>query len=394
MTICTHCVMDTTDPAITFDENGVCNHCRYFDAQIRPQLLPPARRDAKFRETIEEIKKAGRGRKYDCLLGISGGVDSSYLAWLAWKNGLRTLLVHMDNGWDSELAVRNIENLVKTTGFDYYNHVVDWHEFKNLQLAYLRASVIDIEVVTDHAIWALVYQAANKFKLKYILSGGNFVTESIMPQSWYFAKKSDLANLLAIHRKFGRGTLKSYPMMGLYKIRYYQAIRGFKFTDLLNYVPYSLEGAIATLEREFGWRYYGGKHWESVFTKFYQAYILPTKFNVDKRKTHLSTLVCSGQITRDDALQRLKRGMYTESQFKEEYDYVVKKFGLTSEQFEEIMARPIVPHEAYPTEKTQLSFRLRHALWNRVARLKARLLQPEPEFTRASEPEEAKVAVD
>jgi N-acetyl sugar amidotransferase len=385
--------MDTTDPDITFDADGVCSHCHFFDREIRPLILPPAQRDAKFKETIEEIKAYGRGRKYDCLLGISGGVDSSYLAWLAWKNGLRTLLVHMDNSWDAELAVKNIENIVKTTGFDYYNHVVDWEEFKDLQLAYLRASVIDVEVVTDHAIAALVFQLANKFRISYIFSGGNLVTESLMPQSWFYAQKSDLANLLAIHRKFGTRPLKTYPKMGLYQIQYYKVVRGFKFVDLLNYVPYRLEDAIATLEKEFGWRYYGGKHWESVFTKFYQAHILPVKFNVDKRKTHLSTLICSGQITRDEALERMKRPMYTESQLREEYEYVVKKFGLTAAQFEQIMARPVVPHSAFPTEKTQLSYRLRHALWNRLARIKARLQRPEPEVP-APTLEEAKVAVD
>jgi N-acetyl sugar amidotransferase len=368
--VCTRCVMDTTDPTITFDANGTCNHCRDYDAKTRPLLLPPAQRDAEFNNMIAAIKAAGRGRKYDCLLGLSGGVDSSYLAWLAWKHELRTLLVHMDNGWDSELAVKNIENIVKSTGFDYYNHVIDWDEFRELQLAYFRASVVDIEVVTDHAIDALVFRAASKFRIKYILNGGNHVTESIMPcTGWNWPLKNDLANLMAIHRAFGRGTLKTYPLMGMYKIRYYQALRGFRYVDLLDLVPYRLEDAIATLEREFDWRYYGGKHWESVFTKFYQAYILPTKFNVDKRKAHFSTLICSGQMTRDEALRRLALPIYPPESLAVEYDYCVKKLSLTRDEFERIMRLPVVAHDAFPTEATARSYRLMAAFWDTLSQL-------------------------
>ncbi|MBI5686983.1 MAG: N-acetyl sugar amidotransferase [Verrucomicrobia bacterium] len=362
--VCSRCVMDTTDPGISFDAEGVCNHCRYFENDVRRQLPSPEEAAERFQNIVADIKRSGVGREYDCLLGISGGVDSSYLAYLAWKHGLRTLLVHMDNGWDSELAIKNIENIVKTTGFDYYNHVVDWEEFKDLQLAYFRASVVDIEVVTDHAITAFVYRTAWKFGIKYILDGNNEVTEAIYPRrGWMFLTKSDLANLMAIHRKFGHVPLKTYPRLALYEIKFYRQLRDLRFMSLLNLVPYRLEDAMKVLEREFGWRYYGGKHWESAFTKFYQAYILPRKFNVDKRKVHLSNLICSGQITRQEALQKLKTDVYSPEQLREEYEYVVKKLGLTRDEFERIMALPVVPHEAYPTEATQLSYRLRAAFW-------------------------------
>ncbi len=369
MRLCTRCIMDTTDPGIRFDEQGVCNHCREYDRFVRDRQLAPDQRDAKFKKIIQWIQDGGRGRKYDSILGISGGVDSSYLAWRAWKNGLRTLLVHMDNSWDSELAVKNVENLVKTTGFDYYNHVVDWEEFKDLQLAYLRASVVDVEVVTDHAIVALVYRLARQFGIRYILTGVNRVTETVMPQrGWNYPYKNDLTNLRAIHRRFGQVTLKTYPTLSLAQIKCYQCLRGFEHVDLLDYLAYDATVARAILEREFNWRYYGGKHWESVFTKFYQAYILPKKFNVDKRKAHLSNLICSGQITRAQALERMQQDIYSPALMKEDYEFVVKKLGLTAAEFEEIMARPPVPHEAYPTEINQLSYQVQSLLYEAIHR--------------------------
>jgi len=350
--ICTRCVMDTTDRHIAFDSQGVCNHCREYEAKIRPTLLSSAQAAAKLAETIAAMKTAGRGRRYDCLLGLSGGADSSYLALLAWRQGLRTLVVHLDNGWDSELAVKNIENIIRKTGFDYFNHVVDWEEFKDLQLAYLRASVVDIEVVTDHAITALMYRTAGKFGIRYILSGLNHATESIMPRQGWNYQKRDLTNLRAIHRQFGARSLRTYPTLGVYGYAYYHYLRRILVAPLLNLVEYRYENVLQELTHEFGWRFYGRKHGESAFTKFYQAYILPRKFDVDKRRPHLSSLICAGQLTRTEARQRLTEPVYDPEELRRDYEFVTKKLGLTTEQFESIMKQPVIAHEFYATERT------------------------------------------
>jgi len=366
---CVRCVMDTLDPDIVFDRAGVCHHCRQFDEQVATRQLPAAQAQVELQNMLTRLRAAGRGRRYDCVLGISGGADSSYLAWWAWQQGLRTLLVHMDNGWDSELAVQNIENIVRKTGFDYYNHVVDWDEFRDLQVAYLRASVVDVEVVTDHAITALVYRTAARFGVRHILGGSNFITESIMPRSWSYDPKSDLANLRAIHHRYGTRRLKSYPTLGLSQIRYFYHIRKIHIEYPLNCLPYRLPDAMRLLETEFDWRYYGGKHWESLFTKFYQAHILPVKFNADKRKSHLSNLVCAGQLSRAEALQRLANPVYPPADVAWEYDYVLKKLGLSLAEFTALMAQPPVPHSAFPREARQLSFRLKAACWKVLGKL-------------------------
>jgi len=371
MRVCTRCIMDTTDPGIRFDEAGVCNHCREYDRVTLANALSEEQRQARFQRIIDRIRRTGRKKKYDSILGISGGMDSSYVAYLVWKNGLRTLLVHMDNGWDSELAVKNIEHIVKTTGLDYYNHVIDWEEFRDLQRAYLRASVVDVEVVTDQAITALIFQLANRFGVQFILNGHNRVTEAIMPShGWYYTGKSDVANLLEIHRRFGTVPLKTYPLLSLAQIRYFQNVRGFRYVDLLNSVRYRPAEVRAILEPQFGWRDPGGKHYESLFTKFYQTYILPEKFNVDKRKPHLSSLILSGQITRAQALERMKQDLYPPEVLREEREYVLKKLGLSESEFDQIMAEPPVPHESFPTEKSQFSYKVKRLVFAVIGRMR------------------------
>jgi N-acetyl sugar amidotransferase len=387
--------MDTTDPTITFDADGVCSHCHYYEREIAPRVLSPELARQRYDYYVGLVKHAGRGRKYDCVLGISGGIDSSYLAYLAMTSGLRALLVHMDNGWDSELAVKNIENIVRRTGFDYFNHVVDWEEFKDVQLAYLRAGVVDVEVVTDHAISALLYQTAVQFDVKYFLSGVNFATECIMPrQGWLYPNKMDLVNLRAIHQRYGRRKLRTYPTLGYYRKRYYEVVYGIDDVWLLNYVDYRLEEVFKTLRREFDWRYYGRKHGESVFTKFYQAYILPRKFNVDKRKAHLSNQICSGQLTRELALIELAKPNYPEAELKEDYAYAIKKLGLTKDEFEAIMNGPVVPHEHFPTMSSDPLFPMKDKCWYwmlRVWRRVRRGVRPKPaRFPMPSLPSRAK----
>ncbi len=347
--MCKRCVMDTTDPKIQFDENGICNHCTNYLARAEKVLLPPERREAKLKEYINKIKEWGRGKEYDCIAGVSGGVDSTYMVYIAKELGLRPLAVHLDNGWNSRLAVTNIERVLNQLDVDLYTHVIDWEEFKDIQMAYFKASVVDIEVASDHAIVAMIHNIAADRRIKYILRGSNFATEGIMPRSWVWVK-NDLANLKDIHRYYGTRKLKTYPTLGFLRLVYLRKIRGIERFPLLNYIDYNRDEAKRFLIEELGWEDYGGKHHESIFTKFYQSYILPTKFNIDKRKAHLSTLICSGQITREDALKRLEEPLYDESELKRDTEYVLKKFGWTEEEFREIMNLPIRQHDEFKTD--------------------------------------------
>ena len=361
---CVRCVLDTVgDPFIVFDENGVCNYCKEYDNTVVPSRIPPDIGEKKLNQIIEEIKRKGKHQKYDCLLGLSGGMDSTYIAYLAKKYGLRPFVIHLDNGWDSELAVKNIENILKKTGFDYYNYVIDWEEFKDIQLSYLKASVIDIEVVSDQAIFAVLCQFARKLRIKYIMMGDNPATERIMPKGWSY-QKNDLANLKAIHKKFGRVKFKTYPLMGLYDKVFYGTVCQIRHISLLHFIPYNYQDVQKLLESEFCWKNYEWKHCESIFTKFYQGYILPKKFNADKRKAHLSDLILSGQKTRDEALDKLSHHFYyTKEAFKNDYDYVLRKFDLSSDEFEKIMSLPIVPHTAFPQDKMHFWYDLKILFW-------------------------------
>ncbi|MFM6923862.1 MAG: N-acetyl sugar amidotransferase, partial [Ferruginibacter sp.] len=293
---CSISVMDTiADPDIQFDEQGICNY--YYEYLQKEKWFVPAKDEApvKLDAIVQQIKEAGAGKKYDCITGISGGVDSTYLCLKAKELGLRPLIVHFDNGWNSELAVRNIEQIIAKLGFDLYTLVVDWNEFKDLQLAYLKASVVDIEALTDHAIAGTLYKIAAENNIKYILSGYNIVTEAVLPSYWVF-NKSDNVNIRDIHKKYGSRPLKTYPLFGMKERKYFAGVKGIESINLLNYLPYNKAAVKEIITRELGWRDYGGKHYESVFTRFYQGYILPVKFGIDKRKAHLSNLIFSGQL--------------------------------------------------------------------------------------------------
>lgn len=344
---CTISVMDNiADPDITFDDKGVCNYYYEYKQQAEEYLFQGAEGDAKLEELLTTIKKEGKNKQYDCVTGISGGVDSSYLVLMAKKWGLRPLIVHFDNGWNSEIAVSNINNIIKHTGFDLYTIVVDWNEFKDLQLAYLKASVVDIEVPTDHAIGGTLQSLAAQYGVKYILSGNNIVTEAILPPSWVY-NKADYVNLLAIHKKHGTVPFKTYPLFG-FKAQYVQGLgKGIQTVKPLNYLAYNKDEAKRIIGTELEWRDYGGKHYESVFTKFYQAYILPYKFHIDKRKAHLSTLIFSGQIGKAEALKELEKPLYDPAELSAEKEYVIKKFGLSADEFEKLMKAPRVGHAAF-----------------------------------------------
>jgi len=341
--------MDTTDPEITFDSEGVSNHWYEYQEAARRQLLPAGPAKAQLKRLVDSMKNAGRGKPYDCVLGMSGGVDSSYLAHLAVDLGLRPLIVHFDNGWNSELAVSNIERLVKGLNLDLHTFVMDWPEFRDLQRAYFKASVVDLEVPTDHMILGALYQIATKNGLKYILSGTNVATEAILPRRWYYSK-FDLANLRDIHRQFGTLPLRKLPALGFWQMTYYNQLRGVGSAALLDLVEYNKSVAKALLTERYDWRDYGGKHYESVFTRFYQGYILPQKFNIDKRKAHLSNLICSGQVTRAAALSELQQPTYDPAMQAEDKRFVAKKLGFTEAEFDAILALPNRRHEEFATD--------------------------------------------
>lgn len=337
---CSRCVMDTTvDSAIAFDEGGVCNHCRRYDQLHASRVAAGEAGRRALAGIVEKIKRAGRNRDYDCIIGVSGGVDSTYVAYLVRKLGLRALAVHFDNGWNSELAVKNVEQVLNKLGIDLYTYVVDWPEFRDLQVAFLKASTPDGEIPTDHAINALLWREASRRRVRYIISGMNFATESISIPEWAYGH-SDWRYIRDIHRRFGTAKLKSYPHFSLAYLFFINVIRGVRTVSLLNYVDYSKEDAMTILQKELGWRSYGGKHHESIYTRFYQGYLLPRKFGIDKRYGHLSDLINAGQKSRGDALQELSEPPYQQELQRQDLAYVTKKLGLSVGQFEEIMQTP------------------------------------------------------
>lgn len=358
---CSRCLLDTLSvEKITFDSEGVCNYCCYYDT-VTKALGNNEQKKQWLDEKIEAIKKAGKGKPYDCILGVSGGVDSTYLAYWVKQVGLRPLVVHFDNGWNSELATANINNICEKLEFELQTHVINWEEFKELQLAYLKAGVVDMEALTDHAIMATIYKIAAEHKLKYTISGFNYATEAIMPKGWVF-DKSDWENIKDIYAKFGSGiSTRTFPHISFYKKLYYHWFLKLESMQVLNYIPYNKEEAKKLITKELSWRDYGGKHYESVFTKFYQAYILPTRFGIDKRKAHLSNLICSGQITKQEAIEELNNPLYeSQEEMIQEKEYVLKKFGLSEEEFDKLMREPVRLHEEFKTEKS---------LWKKYFRL-------------------------
>lgn len=354
--LCARCIMDTTDPEIRFDEQGHCNHCRAYFERARREVIPDTRRESALTAVVDEIRRAGRGRDYDCIVGVSGGVDSTYTVYQVAKLGLRPLAVHLDNGWNSEQAVRNIERALATLRVDLFTHVLDWEEFRDLQVAFLRASTPDGEVPTDHAIMALLYRMASRYGVRYIVDGRNLTTEGILPPSWSQGH-GDWKYIRSVHRRFGTRRLRNYPHFGITELGVYSVLKRLKTVSILNYVPYVKADAMATIGRELGWEYYGGKHYESVYTRFYQGYVLPEKFGIDKRRAHLSTLICSGQVTRDKALEELKAPVYPAGLLDQDRRFVLKKLELSEAEFSAIMRLPPRTFWDYPSYRRHPVFR-------------------------------------
>jgi len=348
--MCSRCILDTQDVHdIYFDENGICNYCQYYDELASKSLYKDQEREKKLAELINNIKKSGKGREYDCIIGVSGGVDSTYLAFFVKKMGLRPLAVHLDYGWNSDLAVKNIKSILQKLQIDLYTYVVDWKEIKDLQLAFFKASVVDIELVNDFAILAVLHNIAYKKGIKYSLNGWNIMTEGgLFPKGWTWSKFDEL-NIRSIHKRFGSAKLKTYPRLSFWKRLYYAFFYKLNSVSILNYTDFNKEKIKEIIINELDWHDYGGKHFESVFTRFYQGYILPRKFGVSKRKFHLSVLICSGQLTKEKALEQMMIDDYPIRRQNEDKEYVLKKLELTNEEFEYYMNLPIKEHSDYPT---------------------------------------------
>jgi N-acetyl sugar amidotransferase len=335
--ICSRCIMDTSNPEISFDSDGVCHHCRTFDEAVRSPAYVKRREPGAFARLIADIKRSGEGRPYDCILGVSGGVDSTYAALIARRAGLRVLAVHLDNGWNSELAVGNIEKVLNKLHIDLETWVLNWEEFRDLQLAFLKAGTPDGEIPTDHAIQGAMYAIASRQGFRYMLTGTNTATEAVGVPAWSQGH-GDWRYISAVHKRFGTRPLKTYPNYAAHKFFYYAIVKKIRRVPILDYVDFDKKQAIEVLKNELGWVPYGEKHGESTYTKFFQGYILPKKFGFNFRRLHLSSLVHSGQMTRTEALAEMSVFEYSDEQQRIDKEFVIKKLGLSAREFEEIMS--------------------------------------------------------
>lgn len=328
--ICKNCIQDTTNEEIYFDEKGVCNYCNNFYQNILPKWKKNLVESKILENLIKKIKNNNNKNKYDCLIGVSGGIDSSYLAYLAKvKFNLNPLLFHVDAGWNTNNATVNIANLMDNLNLDLITKVIDWETIKDLQLSFFKAQVPSLDTVQDHAFFASLYNYAAKNKYKYILTGANFATESIRePLEWHY-HASDLKQIKDIHKKFGKNTLKKFPQCDIFKYKiYYRYFKGIRVISPLNYINYNKEEAMDFLEKEIDWKKYSHKHHESRFTKFYEGYWLSEKFGYDKRKVHFSSLILSNQMSREEALHKIKKSVYEDQDIDLEFDYISKKLGI------------------------------------------------------------------
>lgn len=356
--ICANCVMDTTDSKIIFDGNGVCDHCNSYYRDIEPVWNYGKGREKELESLAGNIKDEGKGKDFDCLIGMSGGIDSSYLLYLAKeKLGLRPLVFHVDAGWNTQLAVNNIERLIEKLGLDLYTEVIDWEEMKDLQLAYFKSGVPHIDVPQDHAFFATMYHFAAKYKVKHILTGGNYSTECVRnPLEWMYYQ-SDSTQLRDIHRRFGTLTLKRFPITNILWHKFYLPyFRGIKLLRLLDYMPYGKNEAMQFLQENFGWQPYPQKHFESRFTRFYESYWLPERFGYDTRKVQYSSLILTEQMTRDEALKQLESSAYDPENIAHEFEFIANKLGIPVEELLEYFTMPKKTYKDYKSQENIYSF--------------------------------------
>ena len=351
--ICNNCVMDTTDSSITFDEKGVCDHCSVFYTEILPIWQYGENRQNQLDGIVSKIKESSNGADFDCIMGMSGGIDSSYLLYkMVSEYNLRPLVFHVDAGWNSQIAVNNIERLIDGLGLDLYTEVINWEEIKDLQLAFLKSGAPHIDVPQDHAFFATMYKFASENNIKYILTGGNYSTECVRnPLEWMYYQ-SDSAQLRDIHKKFGTIPLESYPVTNIlwHKV-YLPYIKGIKLIRPLDYIPYNKEKAMNLLVDKFGYQKYPQKHFESRFTRFYESYWLPERFGYDTRKVQYSSLILTNQMTREDALQRLKKPAYDKETIHQEFEYIANKLGISIDELKSYMDAPKKTYKDYKSQQ-------------------------------------------
>jgi len=350
--ICTNCVMDTSDSKIVFDEKGVCDHCNSFYRHTLPNWHTDEAGRHELDAIVAKIKRAGEGRDFDCIIGMSGGIDSSYLTYVAKEQlGLRPLVFHVDAGWNSQIAVNNIEKLVDGLGLDLYTEVIDWEEMKDLQLAFFRSGVPHVDTPQDHAFFATMYKFASQFDVRYILTGANLSTECVRnPVEWMYYQ-SDSTQLRDIHRRFGTRPLVNFPVTSiLWHKAYLPYVKRIKVVRPLNHVQYLKQAAVEFLRDRFGWQPYPQKHFESRFTRFYESYWLPKRFGYDVRKVQFSSLILTGQMTRADALAKLRELPYDEATIAQEFGFVATKLGISVAELQGYMEAPKKSYRDYRSQ--------------------------------------------
>lgn len=344
--ICSRCIVDTTVPGASFDDNGVCNYCklhRVLEADWPLGEEGRRRLDA----IVEKMKAEGKGKPHDCIVGISGGTDSTYLLYLTKKMlGLRPLAVHFDNGWNTEISVSNVKKALSKLDIDLFTYVVDWEEFKDILVSFQKASLPWADIPTDIGLVSTLYRAAAEEGIKYIITGNNFRTEGKMPVEWTY---SDGKQLRHLQNRFGNKKIKSFPNLSLFDFARFSVFKRIKMIRMLNYIDYSKDDAKEILTRELDWQYYGGHHYEGIYTRFVYSFWMPEKFGIDKRKITHSALVRSGEMTREEALASLEQTEEERERIREDVEYVIKKLGLTEAEFQEILERPNKTFLDYPS---------------------------------------------
>lgn len=356
--ICTRCVMDSTDPGIQFNEEGVCDHCRDFETKVKPNWHTDDHGRAELNKMLAKIKSDGKNKEFDCILGISGGVDSSYMLHLAVKEfGLRPLVFHVDGGWNSELAVHNINVMIDKLGVDLYTEVINWEEMKDFQLAFFKSGVPHIDIPQDHAFIATLYYFAEKHKIKYILNGGNFATECVQYPMKYYYYGTDMFQINDIRKKFGTSKMETYPFSSVFRHKIYlKFIKGVNVVKPLNYMPFVKSDALQLLEKEYGWKPYPQKHFESRFTRFFEGYWLPERFGFDPRRVQLSSLILTGQLSREEALVILENPPIAPESIKNEFDYMATKLGISVDELQKYFDMPKMYYWDYKNQESIFKF--------------------------------------